>query len=415
MAFTPPEFAIFLVNTLNLDTELSIRLKRYKIVDEANSKQSSLEILIARTNEVINCKSDRKSAKEVFNKLVNEFRDVLAEKNEEQNKQATAFLLGALIHRYFRLINEYKKFNGWLLGVKASSVQNCTLFQAIRVALQLGKEFPGDFLIKDLEILDVTTIVQSLEVFRENMLAEDKDKTPRYKKYEHLDDPKFKDQLDEIINEHSKLGAITIKQFKAINFLQSLAQCVSKEQQAIEKELQNWNKLALKEFGKLEQLDLTKLQAHINTHVKEEVLQKKILQLLDSENISTKIGSLTYDSFFKTMLALNNAIAGYRLLGGYALLLESPEIIDKMRFSLLKALGIELKPQALTDEDKLVTIQLLIQYLKDEPQLKLDFTFFNGRNSMESTLADRELALSKKVMKEQENKTVETPTASLTV
>lgn len=123
MTFTPPEFKILSVNTRNLETVFSTLLGRYKIitdppVSEAVSSgeiiSNTLETLLARTHKVVICKTDRETARDVFKQLSNELREVLKENNEEKNKQAILFLLGALLHRYFRLIKEYDNFNSYI-------------------------------------------------------------------------------------------------------------------------------------------------------------------------------------------------------------------------------------------------------------------------------------------------------------
>lgn len=171
MPFTPPVFDLFRVNTVNLDVMLSRQFGRYIIVaeekpSEASSSQaiavpqSSLEVLLARTHhKVVVGTTDRTTQQAVFKQLSNELREILKENNESKNKKATMFLLGALLHRYFRLIKEYDNYN-YLFTIY--DVRNCDLFKAIRAALHLPAEMPDGFKANDLAVLDVVTIVDSL-------------------------------------------------------------------------------------------------------------------------------------------------------------------------------------------------------------------------------------------------------------
>lgn len=92
MTFIPPAFVKFRVNTLNLEAKYSTLLGRYTVVDSKVSdgssvvQQSSLEVLIARTNEVIKCKSGRDTQIEVFNLLINELRQIPKEDKEKPSK-----------------------------------------------------------------------------------------------------------------------------------------------------------------------------------------------------------------------------------------------------------------------------------------------------------------------------------------
>lgn len=402
MAFLPPDFDTFLVNTLNLDAELHTLLGRYKILSSDTEKQypdsltkqkTRLKTLISRANQVVNCSSERLVIKEMFTQLVNECRDVLNEGNEEKIIHATSFLLGALVHRYFRIIQEYNDYNS-VLFFKVWNVKNCDLFNAIRQALQLGPNSVKGYLIKDLEILDVTTIVQSLEVFQANMLLEDKDRIPRYKKYPHISDESthFKLYLQNMINEHTQRGLETLKQFKAIMFLQSLAKQVSEEKKKIEDELDNWNNIAKKELSK-GSLDLFKLEEHITKHVNNENVRESILDLLHTPQIKDKLSTLNHETFLQEMKLCNVSISSYILFGGYSLVLQMGQITGDLKFAFEKALKIKSIYNDITNQDMLKGIAFIQSFINNCPNLVLNYDFFEGKDKMESAMLNIEKKL----------------------
>lgn len=299
MPFTPPVFDLFRVNTVNLDVMLSRQFGRYIIVaeekpSEASSSQaiavpqSSLEVLLARTHhKVVVGTTDRTTQQAVFKQLSNELREILKENNESKNKKATMFLLGALLHRYFRLIKEYDNYN-YLFTIY--DVRNCDLFKAIRAALHLPAEMPDGFKANDLAVLDVVTIVDSLTVFRDNMLLCDESKTPRYKKYKHFAaDKNFVTYLQDIIDEHTRKGTAVLRQFKAVSFIQSLSSKMQEEHLLMVDELDRWCKELAKQHRDFRKLNISLIEEHMRTHIKSEELQEKIADLLYMPFIKSKV------------------------------------------------------------------------------------------------------------------------------
>lgn len=395
MTFIPPAFSILRVNTLNLEAKLSTLLERYKIIDNkiplaAGVKpQNSLEVMIARTNKVLDCKTKRTTQCDVFSKLVKDLREVLKEGDEEKNKQGAMFLLGSLIHRYFRLISEYKSY-GWSLW-GPTSVTSCDLFQAIRVALF---DTIDQDIEKDLKILDVTTIVTALEIFRDNMLVKDKHQVPRYKDYPHFaKDDNFIVHLQEIIDKYSetKSNQKTLLQFKAIRFVQSLAKQLELEHQQIEDELKKWSQLLIAEHPDFSKLTAEILDDHIKKNVKVDLTRVKILELLHTPRIKNNLDKLNHTTFVADMNGCHLDIASYTVFGGYSLLLLSKDVGEDLIHYINQALGIEKKP--LEQSDLLLGLAFLKQYEEDNPQAVLDCTFFGGREKLKTNILQNELHL----------------------
>ncbi|KTD06598.1 substrate of the Dot/Icm secretion system [Legionella gratiana] len=412
MTFPLPPFATFRVNTFNLDTAYSTLLGRYKVVEAQSMdsvQQTSLEVLIARTNEVIKCKTDRESQREVFNLLVNELRQISKE-DKEKTKQGTLFLLGALIHRYFRLIKEYDDYNGYASWTYFGTcdVTNCKLFLAIRRALQFKeiehipkKKFRED----DLKILDVVTIVRALEVFRDNMFIEDKDKIPRYMKYPHFaQDANFQKYLQDIIEQQTRRGAAILHRFKAIAFVQSLMKQIENERQQLEKDIEKWCKAVAKEhkdFNAFRVLSDEAINLSLIKHVESEKSRNIIFDLYYTPLIQDNLESTDHSTFLAKIKDCYDQKCSCKLFGGYALLLQQPRgLDDNLLFTFQKALGLESSFDELSKKDILHGIKFLKEFLENEPNVILDCEFFGGRDKMDTLIARSEKELTKALSQE---------------
>lgn len=438
MTFTPPEFETISVNTRNLESIFSTLLGRYKIITDtpvsetASSSEiikSTLETLLARTHKVVICKTDRETARDVFKQLSNELREVLKENNEEKNKQSILFLLGALLHRYFRLIKEYDTFNSYIPVPSfffkykpPSEVKDCRLFQTIRVALGLPVSMEKNYQVNDLKILDVTTIVTALETFRDNMLLmvvdKDEEKKPRYKTYPHFAaDRNFETYLQDIIDEHKKRNSSVLNQFKAIGFMQSLLKKMEQEHRQIKEALDSLSKLLQRNFSDFKTLNIELLEEQIKAHIKSEDLQENIVDLLYTRHIKSKFGELDHQSFIKEMNICSYSFASYKILGGFCLLLQHQGIKEQLRFCIYQALGLGINSDELTDKDMLNGIRFLKKYFTDNPSVELNYDFFGGKEPMNTFILQTELALDKKVQEQNKSqeKDQETSTSSLVV
>ncbi|WP_392537358.1 hypothetical protein [Legionella sp. 227] len=415
MTFIPPAFETFKISTLNLKPKYSLLLERYNIMDGtiSGASTSCLEVLIARTNDVITCKTDRESQVEVFNLLVNELRQIPKE-NEKQIEQGALFLLGALIHRYFRLIKEYDDFNSyasWTYFGKCE-VTSCRLFLSIRKALQF-KEIEvvkKRFREEDLKILDAVTAVEALETFRDNMLMENKDKVPQYMKYPHFaKDENFKQYLGDMIKEQTKRGEGCLRRFKAIHFVQSLAIQIEEERKEVEKDIEKWCKAIAKDykdFNAFQLLNDVAILESIMKHVKSERARNIIFKLFYTPHIQDSLATTGHSTFVTKMKECHNFTCSFMLFGGYVLLLQQPNLLDSdLLFTIQQALGLEKSLDELTNDDMRNGVKFLREYLEIEPAVSndgLDYEFFGGKEKMKAaiTRAEKELTLPKASQKE---------------
>ena len=404
MPFTPPTFSHLRVDTLNLDEKLSIALGRYKVVPVSQPSASSssiqehlvpsaLEILLARTDGVINCKSERKTVKESFNQLSIELREVLKAGKEDKCKQATQFLLGALLHRYFRLLKEYDKSNSYTsFFYTPFNERNCQLFVAVRKALGLPDEMPPEYRSLDLEKLDATTVVTALTAFRENMQLND-----RYLKYPHYgQDPNFQPYLEEIIKEHLSRGTVVLKQFKAIRFIQSLVRQVDADQMQTAQTLATWCEQLAKDHRDFKLLNSADIEQHLNRHVESIPIREKIADLLYTPIIEDNLATMNHSDFASSMTKANLDTAIHTVVGGYSLLLLSPGIQEKLVFQLHTALGISLSPDNLTFKDMLHGAYFFQKFMNNTPSVVLDYEYFTDRSGLDTYLSNCIIKLTEK-------------------
>ena len=426
MAFIPP-FYDFVDSTYKLDKILSSYHNRYNIMGDSpnHSNQSSLERWIKRTDEVISCKTDRTSQRDVFKILIGELQ-CLPKGDEE--KKGTMILMGALLHRYFRLIISYEEQPYSLFFTNPlKNVFSCTLFKSIREALQLDSKVNYDTYKKsDRNRLDSMTIVSCLEMFRDYMFSKDDNEKPRWKKYTHFrNEPNFEGNLNELIAKQIEMDkknkSPVLNQFKAIQFLQSLAKQLNDDCLKINEALEAWGKTLLKDYPNFNQLDVKTIGKHLDNTIKEELLRKKIVDLFHLEIIQSKLEDqefqtpsssedeegldvvtasrddsmdlpaiLNHESLIQEMKKAQLSLASYTLFGGYALLLKIDTIPEHLKSMMRKALGEERDSPKNTKDDLLGGISILKDYLESNPDIPLDWSYFGNRKGLEHHISKAE-------------------------
>lgn len=408
MGYTPPKYNVLRVNTLNMEALLSNSLKRYQISPSVIIKQTSLEILIARANDVIHSQTDRVSARDVIENLVNELRPC-TKQNDDKNKQATLFLLGALVHRYLRLIKEYDHYH--IASFWVSDPRGSQLFNSIRKALRL-EDHSSQYRITDLKILDATTIVSCLEVFRSNMLAVNEQQIPRYKRYKHLaQDVNFESHLNELIEEHTKIAAPVLKLFKAIQFLQSVVKQLDEELAQVELDL-NGLVGALKKQGiEWASIDCELIENLIGQLSFSESSSSQLIHLLYTPFIQVNLNTMNDEAFVQQMKSCHADIATYRLFGAYVLLIKHIEPNKDLNFCFQKVLGIE-NIGLLTVSEMLTGIKFFSEYISCCDESSLNGSFFGHQVTLESLVlhVEKELFSQEDKSKEFQN----SPSLSLT-
>ena len=369
---------------------------------------NSLQLLIARMDEKVNQgDTKRESQRKVLTKLANELRPFI-DAEFLQMRQATFFLLGAIIHRIYRLEAEY---NSWNRFGSFWDVKSCGLYTLLIELLQLNnpKKRP----------LDEVTIATSLKVFRTNMLkevpletAKSKERVfgPRYKNYEHLlQDANFIEYLDTIIEEHSnsEKGKYQLPQFYAINFIESLAFRLETERKVFEIELNDWlvdlkknvpfaQDCQEKIIESLEiyfekKISLLPIPNKGNTKEKLEFDNKKLLLASRKKQIIDLLGEIdleqieNFDKLLERVRALNINRNRCILCGGYAFFChEDNEKIDpQLLHQMYTMLGLR---EDLTDTEHVGCINFLLKYVQNLPVSPLNYDYFDGRENMVSAI-----------------------------
>ncbi len=397
MGFTTFQYEKLIDNMLRLREIYATHLGRYAI---------DLAKLIEQVNEhVSQCATERLTQRQVFPQLVTELRRYNEEGSPEEKTNATLFLLGALIHRYLRIKDEYKAYNESYFNPLSyfkktlRDVNACGLFTAITQALQLNKK-----------TLDELTVVTALDVFRKNMLidvevternSQDKMerqvKKTRYLTYPHFrDDPNFRTHLDALIEVHGGLAANALRHFKAISFMESLAVELDKETQPIEIEMEEWCKALAKKHKHFASLNQELAEAHLSDyfHSKPEI-KIIILDLISFCYTRKKFEGVTDYATFKEKLSFNNTNANRtRICGAYLLLLKSGGLDKDLTTLIRQSLGLEL--EELTDIEQLGCIDNFKSYI-EESNPKLNYEFFNdGKLSALTELSQISVSLNTK-------------------
>lgn len=391
--------------------------------DSSASQEPSLKILLARVNQdVIQCTTDRENECEALRRLTNKLRVFTENSSDAEMKHATLFLLGGLIHRFYRIETEYKNYNESSLNLFSYfskktlwDVNSCRLYVAIKKALQLDKR-----------PLDEVTIVTSLEVFQQNMLQmvlpEEGDKlemlikVKRYMTYPHLSkDVNFERNLQIMIDEHSQKGAYELQQFRALCFIETLAQQLEESRKQLEKEINEWSQCLRKVHKEFKQIDEELIMTHLNSYIKAKIdnipnkanLKDKkedpviASKILFWESIKEQIKALLFNvdldklesypelwvKIFQDNVTKNLCI----LCGGYSLLVHNGDKVDERLLEQVKtALGLV---GELTAEEERDCIQSLLLYVNKEPIPILNCDFFKGRANMVTAVTQLSSAL----------------------
>ena len=413
MGFVPPNLENLKIRVSNLEGRFSILLGRYQIIKgHNNTRMKPIDSLIIKVLQITKEETDRKSQQQVLSQLVDELRPIAQEADNTKCNQAALFLLGALLHRYFRLIKAYNEFNTVpVLGYWRffqSNVRDCRLFNLIRCGLDLPAQTGlhlNDYLAKDLEILDATTVVTALECFQRNMRY-----NARYKQYPHFAvDEQFFPHLQELIDEHKRRGAVVLKQFKAIHFLESLVLSLSEEQRALDEQLKDWINTLKKAPTSFKERSRAEIETHLLGYIKSP-LRDKVTIFLNSDHITEQFKNMTMYDHLETELKKCNAdLASYTIMGGCSLILElaCASADDQLKYCVYEALETESSPSTLTDEDKERGIKYLEKHLEFYPELELNTEFFGGQAKFNTAILSVRASLISRIEKQKNDLALE--------
>ena len=359
-------------DTLDLKRRLGRVIGRYQIIDDTAvissetspssssssalpivpaKKRSKLEILIARVEEhILRSSSERATEIEVFNLLLNKLRPLLAKEDNEIKEQATMILLGAILHRYFRLETAYTRSNSFF---EICDISNCELFKAITRTLRLPEEYTAESSMPNLGFIDPVTIFDALLVFKEHMLGVEGKSECRYLSYPHLKkDKNFKKHLEEMIAEHKKKALPLLTQFNAIKFLVSLVENMENIHIKFQKCLDNWSLHLKNSHSDFSQLSFEEIILHLTVykeHAFDDTERQTLVEILECMytpyimnklDTKDKLASLNHNSFYEAISECYLLKEAYIVVGGYVLLLNSDQIDSNLRTELHKVLQI---------------------------------------------------------------------------
>lgn len=418
MAFTTFTYRLLKSNILQLGKSYSTLIGRYAIIDSSNDSSSksknTLAILIGRVNDhVSQSTTGRTSQRDVFVKLNNELTPYI-EGTLDEVKNCSLTLLGALIHRHYRLLVEDTTWNPIkFFNYNLVNVVDCRLAKAIQAALQLDKKK-----------LDEYTVVVSLQVFQKHMLKEIEDYLPgdktktikqaRYLFYPHFaredkDENKgddFKSHLSDMINEHQKCGASVIKQFQAISFMQSLVSQLEKDNEPVEQEMSDWITILSKTHKDFSSLTQEIMVSHLNDYfqLKQEksAIKERILELINM-GYETRIfeGIKDYSLFIEKMNVSHTDESRCILCGGYALLLQRGKLEKDLLTLIFKSLGLK---AVLSTLDQFDCMEFLKSYVEREPSPVLNCDFFGGSDNMVTQVTQLWVSLAQEIQEIKESK-----------
>lgn len=418
MAFAPPELDVLYENTVNLSVRFSRLVHSYSVKDPVASSSSSssaasssssvassssappdaketLQFLLRLINDhVKDVKSDRSTQKAVLIQLANESWEVAQKtgiKHLDSQDRAYWLLIGALLHRYFRLIKEYEQRpSGWW---GPADPRSCRLFNAIRKVLQLSPTFDSveEFKRKDLDILEPGIVTIALQLFRSHMVVEE-----RYKNYEHLKmDSNFITYLTTIINEHEQIrgGRERAKQYKVIRFIKSLANLVWLERKEVELFFSHWFKQLQRDHPDLSALNKDIVFKHLvnyrglaEEHFKYcgtlECIKKEIAVALYANHVPINFNSpvIDYPELSDTIIVCIRSKGAHIITGGLALLLHSSEVADDLKHCINEYV---LKASLTLDDKKtfLKFLECFTDRLSLDVAASLNCEFFEGRHT----------------------------------
>lgn len=416
--------SVLTASIYNLDEQFSTAIARHRILPRPDASLNSthvLKTLIAGVDTLSESGTDRESQVAVFKQLIDRGLRAISQKPDaiKEQQRGALYLLGALLHRYFRLIKSYDKYNAYFLW--GGNVTECRLFKSLRVVLQLPVETLDNYRTSDLEALDAFTVVSALEYFQTNMLAIDSETNQQhYTSYPHLAaDPNFIVHLDTLIKEHQLRGVVLLNQFKAINFLQSLVLKLNKEHLEIDESLKQWLPSLRQTHPDFSQLNIIQIKAHIEAHAISEPLKRRIIDLVQRPYIRQCLPDLSIERINNC----NASISSYIIMGACFLIFElnkslstSLDLIDRVRGKKLSTCISELLESTDLDDldirSKQEGLMFLRKYLdySSEPSVNdlsaagsvsqaltndigLDLRYFGGLNMLREQIARIELEL----------------------
>ncbi len=364
MPYSPPDFSALLRASEDLENHFSAIANRYK--------SSNLEALLQAVTQEI-CDTQKYKAKsfkrqeqaDVFRLLSNELARIT---NAEQKNEALQCMLGALIHRFFRIETEYKhRIDSKLISfIGQVNPESCGLYQAIKRVLNVCRENP----------LDPLTIVSCCQSFYDNMRKDN-----RYQKFPHFkEDPQFFSNLQRIIDKYRPAAEPVLIQIHAIKFLQSLARQMKKISDKTDAECQLLIRHLQKYYPDLSQLDLDTVIKILPDKIKDEGSRQRIQLLLSLNYIVKNVADWNYEQFEMRLHQCVVARSQYALFGAYMLVFEDKPHEEMQHFKDVTHLALNPDGDTIPVDVKLKGIRALEDWFLDiNENHALDCTTWAGK------------------------------------
>lgn len=384
MPYQLPSYTVLRARTLNLEAELNQYLGRYSI-SNANKTNNTLYTLISRANDISNAKTERESERQVILDLVNELRPFIDDDEGVKNINATYVLLGALIHRYKRLI-KWADTRSYFYQINPL---DSGLFQAIRYILKLSEQISmtkdeiklhsKTFRSDDAKILDEMTVYYALKAFQTYMYQEDEWHRKNYMNYVHLkQDPNFETNLQEIIDESGKKAQSMIIEYKPLKFLKSCVTILDNEMVLCRQSTCQLIETLKNHNVELKKIDGEQLIQFVEQHIKNETEQKSLCQLISTDKIYKDIQSLNYKTLQQSILKCKEDLSSYALMACYLLVNQT----RKLHPCLKNALSLKGDVRDIDESAQYLGLKTLKSLIKLKPDLNFDCEFFGNKEQM---------------------------------
>ena len=365
-------------------------LKKYNTMS-ARYITPNLEILFNNTllkmEEYIKSAGDRITQAKALKQLVLELKSdehyiKAGDKKDKTDKDKIIIantqqvMLGALIHRYLRIIDEYKapQKTVSLFGGLGDFVSK-KVYNPVPTNSDIFNAIEGILNITAKNKLDPMTIKTSCESFFAYMQQENK-----YIDYVHYkDDANFFTYLQGFIDKATLAASATITEIKTIQFLMSLAKNI----QNIHQDL---NGLLMRLEKQLTEKDLPLNTGVIYGQLKNFAVSAEVgtrfSLLIDRPYVAEKIDKWTIGEFMQEMLESLDINSRYALFGGYMVIFQQIKDNSVLKKTLASALKCVKTDNELDNDSILQSLKFLKQWFMkvNIESATVDWTLFDGED-----------------------------------
>lgn len=325
-------------------------------------------------------KGDRTTQAKVLTQLALELRNdpnlqaaVQGSGDKNYVEHAQQILLGALIHRYYRIKSEYDNTDkvvetvtgfGFMTSMFKKVVYNpkpedCKLYVAIKKILDITFQ----------NTLDDLTIVSACSAFRAYMEKDDK-----YTTYEHFKtvDANFFENIDLIIEDgaRQKVAGPMLIESNKLRFLDKISFYLGGVQTEMLDCLNQIIKFPLKKDVPLSRVWI---EERLKALKIKEPIQKRMLYLLENEGVKSNLCEWTQKEFCEKLSEFVQSYSSYALFGAYLVILydNGPKSSEAFNIALKTALHCNARGNTLDNNSSLIGLESLKSWFmcfeKDAP------------------------------------------------